>query len=255
MSDGNDNDKQEAAVWQRLNAWLCRDFNSIRIAVFLLALAGMGCGIWVADSALATSAGGGEAQPLHPLDRILMWAFVIFVVGLAELFVLLVLLAVFGRIDLGSMFREKEAAGPTRQAPALPSPAGGQSGDIALQSDQDGGKNEGGSASNERSAGAAGPSTPPSAEPPYVATVTSSVSLSRLQAFLWTLIVLVIYFHEAVRRKLDGLEGLPEVPPDLLLVMGISGALYLTSRQMTVNKGRMAQAGATGDAAAKGGAS
>lgn len=58
------------------------------------------------------------------------------------------------------------------------------------------------------------------------------ISLARLQAFLWTLVILTTYFYQAVSHR--G-EGLPAVPSDLLMVMGISSAVYLTSKNM--NKG------------------
>lgn len=52
---------------------------------------------------------------------------------------------------------------------------------------------------------------------------------------LWTLIVMIVYFHEAVSREPG--SGLPTIPPELLTVMGISGAVYLTSKQMDRKKG------------------
>lgn len=58
---------------------------------------------------------------------------------------------------------------------------------------------------------------------------TGGISLGRVQAFMWTLIVMTAYFHEVVS---DQKTGLPEVPPSLLAVMGISGALYVTSKTL-----------------------
>lgn len=54
------------------------------------------------------------------------------------------------------------------------------------------------------------------------------ISFSRLQAFLWTLVILVVYFHRAVQS-----HELPTLPPELLAVMGISAATYLGSKQIT----------------------
>lgn len=65
-------------------------------------------------------------------------------------------------------------------------------------------------------------------------TKTAGISLSRLQAFLWTLVILTTYFYQAVSNRA---EGLPTVPPDLLMVMGISSAVYLTSKNMSAKKG------------------
>jgi hypothetical protein len=111
-----------------------------------------------------------------PVNRLFFWTFVAFSVGLVELFVLFISLAITGRIDLPKVFQDKEAPG-------------------ALDSES----------------------------------VTKSVSLARLQAFLWTLVVMCIYFHQAV---VNGKDELPPVPPTLLMVMGISSAVYLTSKQM-----------------------
>lgn len=68
-------------------------------------------------------------------------------------------------------------------------------------------------------------------EPVFVRAVAGkgAVSLSRLQAFLWTLVIMVIYFHKAVS---DGHGELPVMPPELLLVMGISGAVYLAGKDL-----------------------
>ena len=125
-------------------------------------------------------------------DRILFCSFVVFAVGLAELFLLLIALAVLGKIQLAAVFQDKEN---------LPLDAGGSK-------DQ---------------------------ESRFVRAVAGrgTVSLSRLQAFLWTLVVMTTYFHRAVTHQ--G-EGLPSIPADLLLVMGISSAVYLTSKQMGVQR-------------------
>jgi hypothetical protein len=106
------------------------------------------------------------------IDRVMFWTFIIFSVGLAELFLLFMGLAVLGGIDLTTIFQDK--------------------------------------VDGIRAA--------------------RSLSLARLQAFLWTLIVLVTYFHEAVT---DGVPGLPTIPAELLLVMGISGATYIASKQIS----------------------
>jgi hypothetical protein len=113
-------------------------------------------------------------------DRILTWSFVVFTVGMAELFVLFVVLSVIGKIDLAEAFRDKD-----------------------------------GKAENTR----------PSSKAP--------VSLSRLQAFMWTLVVVSIYFHRVVRDQSD---GLPSIPPELLMVMGISSAVYLASKGISASK-------------------
>jgi hypothetical protein len=104
------------------------------------------------------------------VDRVMFWTFIIFSVGLAELFLLFIGLAIFGSVDLTTLFQDKSHG-----------------------------------------------------------TGAGSLSLARLQAFLWTLIVLVTYFHEAVT---DNRPGLPTIPSELILVMGISGATYLASKQI-----------------------
>lgn len=118
-------------------------------------------------------------------DRVLVWAFVVFVVGLAELFVLLVVSSVLGKIDLTRAFFEK-----------------GAEADAADEAKDD-----------EKA---------PKGE----------VSLSRLQSFLWTLVVMIIYFYEVV-KSVGKDRGLPTIPVELLMVMGISGAVYLTSKGMS----------------------
>ena len=105
------------------------------------------------------------------VDRIMFWTFIVFSVGIAELFLLFIGLGIFGLVDLTTIFQDKA----------------------------DGTRTKGG------------------------------LSLARLQAFLWTLIVLVTYFHEAVT---DSQPGLPTIPSELILVMGISGATYLASKQI-----------------------
>jgi hypothetical protein len=119
-------------------------------------------------------------------DKVLFGSFVVFAVGLAELFLLLIALTVMGRINLARAFQDKR--------------------DLPDSKDD-------------------------SEAARYVRAVVGrgSVSLSRLQAFLWTLVVLTTYFHRAVTDQSD---QLPSIPPDLLLVMGISGAVYLTSKQI-----------------------
>jgi hypothetical protein len=145
-----------------------------RVLVFLACIAGIvGVGLWA------------EKGAADETERIVYWTFIIFSVGIAELFLLFLCLCVFGQVDLMSAFHDKDDG------------AGDQ--------------------------GAVDPSKPPH----------PSISLSRLQAFLWTLIILVTYFHEAVT---DDEPGLPSIPPELLLVMGISGTMYLASKQISANK-------------------
>lgn len=128
---------------------------------------------WIADPSR-------ENPAVAFADRILSWSFVVFSVGLAELFVLLVVLTVLGKVDLPSTFFDKE-----------PDPAKT-------------------SALSSRLAAPA-------------------ISLSRLQAFMWTLVVMTAYFHRVVK---DGSGSLPAIPPELLMVMGISGATYLISKNI-----------------------
>lgn len=40
---------------------------------------------------------------------------------------------------------------------------------------------------------------------------------------------MVIYFHEAVTKSSD---GLPKIPSDVLLLMGMSSAVYLTGKDI-----------------------
>ena len=147
-----------------------------------VAVAGVLIAEWWADPGTVAS----------PVDRIFLWAFVAFAVGLVELFLLFVGLAVLGRIDLPSVFQDKD-------------------GQLTVDHDD--------------------------SEPRYVHAVAGrgSVSLSRLQAFLWTLIIMVIYFHKAVA---DGNSALPALPSELLLVMGISGAVYLASKDIAARDGK-----------------
>lgn len=74
-------------------------------------------------------------------------------------------------------------------------------------------------------------------EPVFVHAVAGkgAVSLSRMQAFLWTLVIMVVYFHKAV---LDGHGELPTMPSELLLVMGISGAVYLAGKELATRDAR-----------------
>jgi len=133
------------------------------VILFACLLAILGAGLW------ADRAEGAK------IDRIMFWTFVIFSVGLAELFLLFIGLAILGGIDITTIFQDKS----------------------------DG-------------------------------TKVGSLSLARLQAFLWTLIVLVTYFHAAVTTDQP---GLPTIPAELILVMGISGATYLASKQLSSTKG------------------
>jgi hypothetical protein len=104
-------------------------------------------------------------------DRVLHWAYAVFAIGFAELFLFIVLMAFMGRLRLLEAISDKQ---PDDGRPVA--------------------------------------------------------SLSRLQALLWTLVIITLYLHEAVTRGPD--EGLPEMPSELLLVMGISGSVYLASKHM-----------------------
>ena len=150
-------------------------------------------------------------------DRILSWSFVVFSVGLAELFLLFVVLSVLGKIDLAAAFYDK---GPDADPPP---PAPGQE------------ASEGGE--DESQPQPASPAKAPPADPAKKPSGkrrrkqdTPPVSLSRLQAFMWTLVVMTIYFHRVVK---DENNGLPTIPPELLMVMGISGATYLVSKSIS----------------------
>jgi hypothetical protein len=141
-------------------------------------------------------------------DRILIWSFVVFAVGLSELFVLFVVSAIRGKIDLSRAFLDK----PLDINPSPPP-------STALRGQE---------SSTEGTAAAS------IAEPPLRTALSGDdgkpmVSLSRLQAFAWTLVVMIIYFHRVVTNQTG---ELPTIPAELLMVMGISGAVYLTSKQM-----------------------
>lgn len=138
-------------------------------------------------------------------DRILSWSFVVFSVGLAELFVLFVVLTVLGKIDLSQAFFEKVF----ETEPEAP-PAEQDDGDETTAR-----KPRVRQGSTDRKAG--GP----------------AVSLSRLQAFMWTLVIMTVYFHRVVKDKEN---GLPTLPAELLMVMGISSAVYLASKGMTTSR-------------------
>jgi hypothetical protein len=73
-----------------------------------------------------------------------------------------------------------------------------------------------------------------------------------MQAFLWTLVIMVVWFHKAV---LDGHGELPAMPSELLLVMGISGAVYLAGKELATRDARTVvvhKAGRVATAAAPG---
>jgi hypothetical protein len=94
----------------------------------------------------------------------------------------------------------------------------------------------------------------PDGEPVFVHAVAGkgAVSLSRMQAFLWTLVIMVVWFHKAV---LDGHGELPAMPSELLLVMGISGAVYLAGKELATRDARTVvvhKAGRVATAAAPG---
>ena len=114
------------------------------VAVGLMVLAGL----WGAPRTIQS-----------PLDRIFYWSFVVFAVGLAELFVLLIVLTILGRLDLTQVFRDKEHLKLSAKAETLKQ---------------------------------------------------ATVSLSRLQAFLWTLVVMTVFLHSAATHPAD---GIPTVPP------------------------------------------
>jgi len=128
-----------------------------------------------------------------PVDRIFRWSFVVFSVGFGELFVSFVVLTILGRIDLARAMEDKDGS-------------------------------------------AAAPPPPPAerAARPFFASMLgrAPVSLSRLQAFIWTLVIVTSYFYKVASRP--G-EALPTIPAELLLVMGISGAVYLAGKQTSVS--------------------
>jgi hypothetical protein len=134
-------------------------------------------------------------------DRIFAWGFAVFTVGVVELFALFVLLAVLGKIDLSQAFYDKDETSPD----AAPNPA------------------------SLPEAGSKAPGSPN----PLAQKRQPSVSLARLQAFMWTLIVMIVYFHQAVSNQQS---TLPSLPPELLMVMGISGAVYLASKGISTAK-------------------
>lgn len=144
-------------------------------------LAIIACGIAV-GLMIAAGLWAAPSKAYSPLDRIFYWSFVVFAVGLAELFVLLVVLTIRGKLDLTQVFKDKEQIQPDGK-------------DTIEKLKQ------------------------------------ATVSLSRLQAFLWTLVVMIVFFHAAATHP--G-EGIPTIPPEILLVMGISGAVYLAGKHLSV---------------------
>jgi len=157
-------------------AWLLarKQFNEIveSDGTGLLAITAVGLMISVGAR---TDPGSASTLP----DRVLQWAFVVFAVGLSELFLLFVVASILGKIKLANAF--SESSDGTRPPPD--------------------------------------PKQPP----------TMVVSLARLQAFAWTLVVMITYFHRVTTNKTGELPG---IPAELLMVMGISGAIYLTSKEM-----------------------
>jgi len=157
-------------------------------------------------------------------DRILSWSFVVFSVGLAELFVLFVILSVMGKIELAQAFYDKtgskEPAPDQAEAASQPDApvnlGGTPDGTAALKANPEGAAPAPGRPAKK-------PATRPAKED------TPPVSLSRLQAFMWTLVVITVYFHRVVK---SGSGDLPPIPPELLMVMGISGAAYLVSKSI-----------------------
>jgi hypothetical protein len=178
-----------SASWSQLAAWILKDQNVMRLVMFFAAGGGMALAVHAVEAPEGAAA----------LDRVLLYAFVAFVVGLGELFLLLILLALYNRINLAAALQDKAHAPHDED-------------DSSHKGDNPGGAS--------------------SAPPPKLG---KSVSLSRLQALLWTLVLLVLYFHEAVQRRFEGRDGLPTVSADMLLLMGLSSAVYLT-RQMRAEK-------------------
>ncbi len=125
-------------------------------------------GVMVAAGIWAT-----PEKSMSALDRIFFWSFVVFAIGLAELFVVLIVLTILGKLQLTQVFRDKE----------------------------------------------------------HLKVKEATLSLSRLQAFLWTLVVMTVFFHSAATHP--G-EGIPTIPPEILLLMGISGAVYLAGKHLSV---------------------
>lgn len=71
-----------------------------------------------------------------------------------------------------------------------------------------------------------------------------SVSLSRLQMFLWTLVMIFAWLFQLVKHPGE----FPELPNQALLLMGISGAAYLGAKQQRLSAERdMERAKRTGD--------
>ncbi len=56
---------------------------------------------------------------------------------------------------------------------------------------------------------------------------------------MWTLVLMVVYFHRVVA---DPENRLPTIPPEFLMLMGISSAVYLTSKRMD-NRAQAERAG------------
>lgn len=223
---------------------------------------------------LADPANKGHAVPFS--DRILVWSFVVFAVGLAELFALFVVLAVLGKVDLPSAFYEKdpdvsvseEAAtiDATRSAEAGSSTSNDEERSASAQErvenlaaeSSEGGTTGKETASATMTSSLRGPDKAPPAEAASVHQATKvevqvkrrtrpkpaspAVSLSRLQAFMWTLVVMTIYFHRVVK---DGENSLPTIPAELLMVMGISGATYLISKNIASSAAAKKGANAT----------
>lgn len=61
-----------------------------------------------------------------------------------------------------------------------------------------------------------------------------SVSLSRLQMFLWTLVMIFAWLFQLVKHPGE----FPELPNQALLLMGISGAAYLGAKQQRLSAER-----------------
>jgi len=159
-------------------------------------------------------------------DRILAWSFAVFAVGLAELFVLFVVLSVLGKIDLAQAFYDKDP-GAAPPEPPVEEPA--EDAEAPIQDPQQPDDAEGKPAADNKVSALLPPKAPKNDPQSANAPETPSVSLSRLQAFMWTLVVMTIYFHRVVK---DGANGIPPIPPELLMVMGISGATYLISKNI-----------------------
>ena len=200
-----------------LKAWILLGFGGVLLTLGVGYLSfrrqlyrfviGEGRGLFAVTAVGLMLAVGAKADPggKEFVDRILIWAFVVFTVGLSELFLLFVVAAILGRIDLSQAFLDKSLEQPQTPVSTTVTDTDAPTAAEAIPVDP---------------AAPAGPAA-------------AGVSLSRLQAFAWTLVVMIVYFHRVVASRGSG--ELPTIPAELLMVMGISGAVYLTSKQMRSN--------------------